>query len=64
MVVGRQKVVTSPTRYLLIWFSLDPMTPDMLVPVRRQIEDMVKEDRDNVEIDLGTPVGRWRGACP
>jgi hypothetical protein len=44
--------MTSPTRYFLIWFSLDPMMGEMLIPIRRQIEDMVKEDRDNVEIDL------------
>ena len=39
-------------RYLLIWFSMDPMNPESLVPIRRQIEDLIKEPQESVEIDL------------
>jgi hypothetical protein len=44
--------MTPPTRYLLIWFSLDGMTANRLIPIRRQIEDTVKEDRAEVAVDL------------
>lgn len=39
-------------RYTLIWFCSDSMEPETLVPVRRQIEDMIKEPRDSVEVDI------------
>lgn len=40
------------TRYLLIWFSLDSIKPHTLIPIRRAIEDSVKEPPEDVEIDL------------
>jgi hypothetical protein len=39
-------------RYLLIFYSLDSLDSDTLVPIRRSIEDTVKEPRKEVEIDL------------
>lgn len=39
-------------RYTLVWFSMDPMDASKLTPVRRQIEDEVKEPRESVEIDV------------
>jgi hypothetical protein len=39
-------------RYTLVWFSMKSMLPPILVPVRRQIEDMIKEPQESVEIDL------------
>jgi len=40
------------TRYLLIFFTPDSMDTDQLVPIRRAVEDAVKEPRDEVEIDV------------
>lgn len=42
----------SPSRYLLPWFSTNPMHLGRLVPVRRAIEDMIKEPRESVEVDV------------
>ncbi len=39
-------------RYTLVWFSMDSIDPVQLVPVRRRIEDMIKEPQESVEIDL------------
>lgn len=38
-------------RYLLIWFSTEPIQ-NHIVPIRRSIEDSVKEPREAVEIDV------------
>ncbi len=38
-------------RYLLVWFSNEPIQ-NHIVPIRRSIEDSVKEPREAVEIDL------------
>ncbi len=40
------------SRYLLIWFSEEPISPRNLIPVRRKIEDTVKEPKAEVEIDI------------
>lgn len=40
------------TRYLLIWLSDEPISRDAAVPIRRAIEDSVKEPPEQVEIDL------------
>lgn len=42
----------NPARYTLVWFSMDSMDSAKLVPVRRQIEDQIKEPQESVEIDL------------
>lgn len=41
-------------RYLLIWYENDDfqINSSTLVPIRRAIEDTVKENRDDVEIDV------------
>jgi Serine dehydrogenase proteinase len=39
-------------RYTLVWFSMDSIDVRQLVPVRRRIEDMIKEPQESVEIDL------------
>lgn len=39
-------------RYTLVWFCSDPIDPDTLGPVRRQVEDVIKEPRDSVEVDI------------
>jgi Serine dehydrogenase proteinase len=40
-------------RYLLIWLAYkEEISPETLVPIRRKIEDLVAEPRDEVEIDL------------
>jgi Serine dehydrogenase proteinase len=40
-------------RYLLIWLAYrEEITSDTLVPIRRKIEDLVTEPRDEVEIDV------------
>jgi hypothetical protein len=41
-----------PTRYTLVWFSMESMDSTMLVPIRREIEDKIKEPQESVEIDL------------
>jgi hypothetical protein len=38
--------------YTLIWFSMDSMDASKLMPVRRQIEDKIKEPQEAVEIDI------------
>ncbi len=45
--------MTERVRYLLVWFDLlTPISPDGLVPIRRAIEDAVKEPREEVEVDV------------
>lgn len=41
-----------PVRYTLIWFCSGTIDPATLVPVRRQIEDMIKEPPDSVGVDI------------
>ncbi len=44
---------TTPVRYLLIWYTDSvSIDYDSLNPIRRVIEDTVKESRDEVEIDV------------
>jgi hypothetical protein len=40
------------TRYLLIYFNDDSLDRESIVPIRRALEDEVKEPRDEVEIDV------------
>jgi Serine dehydrogenase proteinase len=40
------------TRYLLVYFNDDSLDRDSIVPIRRALEDEVKELRDEVEIDV------------
>ncbi len=45
--------MTERSRYLLIWFDVStPIGPGALVPIRRAIEDTVKEPRADVEVDV------------
>lgn len=46
------KYADGKAHYLLIWFSNDLITTDSIVPIRRAVEDQVKEPREEVEIDL------------
>jgi hypothetical protein len=40
-------------RYILVWLAYrEEITPDTLVPIRRKIEDVVSEPRDEVEVDV------------
>lgn len=39
-------------RYLLIWFSDEPISPRNLIPIRRELEDQIKEPQADVEIDV------------
>lgn len=56
MVSGEEGHVTEPVekaRYLLAWFDGRRQIDDAtLVPIRRQIEDIVNEPRDEVEVDI------------
>jgi hypothetical protein len=45
----------APTRYLLIWYAWDAQIgegPGDIVPIRRVIEDSVKEPKSDVEVDV------------
>jgi Serine dehydrogenase proteinase len=55
---------TAMTRYLLIWLSMQLMDETSVVPVRRQIEDLVREPREDVAIDvwLESPGGNAHSA--
>lgn len=40
------------TRYLLVYFNPDSLGTDNIVPIRRALEDEVKEPREEVEVDV------------
>src|SRR5438067_1391922 len=48
----RKEQVMDTVCYTLIWFSMDSMDASKLTPVRRQIEDKIKEPQEAVEIDI------------